>query len=628
MLAISSLAIGMSSYLFMQSAFSVSPSDASLSNRKNTMTVVNETVVKLGGSVKVADLPPPNATNTSHYRQPFLTPDPKAYAAFEKQLESGQFPLDRLPHVPGTPIRNDTNLPASEKESNSVHIVNLVPQSSVAPKSSIAKNGFEGFSQSYANPDVPPDVQVAVGPSTGTTYVFEMVNSEGGIWTKQGTPVESFSLANFFSFRATDSLSDPKVLYDSLGDRWFAEFADFTNSTIKIAVSDTNDPTGSWHLLSLPYVRCPDFPRIATSDDKFVISTNDFTDGCADFVDSHIIVLDKNQMISNINPSRTEFTDPTAAITPAKSLTSTNDLFMASTDPAYPAGSNTVTIYKIFGPASAAQIKNNVTATAADQADPPKDALQPGTSVNVAANDHRALDAAWFKGKLWLSFTDSCVPAQDIKPRSCVHLFWYNTTSALSNEVEISNANTYYFFPALTVDKTGGMDVIFGYSSPVSYPGLYVTGQAPFDQPNSVEPLIRLRSGSQDDLSCRYGDYFGAATDPSQPLNAWVAGEYHHLTTVIPGDECTAAQSQSPPAWSTWIASISLWCQPPTVGGWTVSSSCTLGSDYNAQGDIYLANNAVLTVPSGVTLNVQFATNKLYINPGSEVLIKPGGKIK
>ncbi len=298
---------------------------------------------------------------------------------------------------------------------------------------------------------------------------------------------------------------------------------------------------------------------------------------------------------------------------------------MASDDPTYPSGTNTVTIYKIYGPALTAQITNNLTSTAATQVNPPG-AVQPGTSVLIKTNDHRVLDAAWFKGKLWFSFNDSCVPAHDNTARSCAHLFWYNTASTTTNEIEISNANTYYFFPALTLDNAGGMDVIFGYSSSTAYPGLYVTGQATFDQPNSVEPLVLLKTGSQDDLSCRYGDYFGAAIDPSQPLNAWVAGEYHHLSNIVFGDVCTSPQS--PPAWSTWIASVSLWCQTPTSpGDWTISSSCTMGSNFNATGDVFVANNSVLTIPNGITLGVNFASHKLFVNSGSGVLIQPGGKL-
>src|SRR6266540_6439878 len=38
---------------------------------------------------------------------------------------------------------------------------------------------------------------------------------------------------------------------------------------------------------------------------------------------------------------------------------------------------------------------------------------------------------------------------------------------------------------------------------------------------------VTLLAGSVPHLSSRYGDYFGAATDPSDPSVVWVAGEYN-----------------------------------------------------------------------------------------------------
>jgi len=68
-------------------------------------------------------------------------------------------------------------------------------------------------------------------------------------------------------------------------------------------------------------------------------------------------------------------------------------------------------------------------------------------------------------------------------------------------------------------------------------------------------------------------------------------------------------------------------CDPPGSGDWIITSSCTMSSSATVTGNIIVQNNAVLAIPNGVTLNVDFATKSLTVKSGSGVLIKVGGKI-
>jgi len=64
---------------------------------------------------------------------------------------------------------------------------------------------------------------------------------------------------------------------------------------------------------------------------------------------------------------------------------------------------------------------------------------------------------------------------------------------------------------------------------------------------NTLDPRNDIKVGSAanpcsgSDSCNRYGDYFGAATDPSNPSIIWVAGQYHDSVT-----------------WSTWIGTFSV----------------------------------------------------------------------
>lgn len=65
----------------------------------------------------------------------------------------------------------------------------------------------------------------------------------------------------------------------------------------------------------------------------------------------------------------------------------------------------------------------------------------------------------------------------------------------------------------------------------------------------------------------------------------------------------------------------------PPVGDWIVSSSCTLTSSSTAHGNVIIQNGAVLTIPNGISLDIDFTSKHLLVKSGSGVLIKAGGKI-
>ena len=68
-------------------------------------------------------------------------------------------------------------------------------------------------------------------------------------------------------------------------------------------------------------------------------------------------------------------------------------------------------------------------------------------------------------------------------------------------------------------------------------------------------------------------------------------------------------------------------CVPPEFGDWTISPSCTLGASHVAPGNVTVENNALLIIPSGVILDIDYANFDLIVKSGGNVLIKAGGMI-
>lgn len=258
------------------SSFSTSKSDVDFKLNNTTG------IVSLVGNVNVNSL-------QGHKFKPFvfsgstacfLTEDYVAYKAAKNASEALRPATKVLQiHVPSSSstagIFNESRFNHARSSSSSPFIVQ-----------------FKGLEQNCC---VPPDVHLAAGP----TYVIEMVNLEGTIYTKSGSIVKEFSLEQFFnpnkigtlSSNIDSGMSDPILTYDSQSGRWFASISDTTEHSIRVAVSHTGDPTGIWEIYNFPFGfqpdNCSDQPFIGVSKDKIVITANNWADNCNWYSDNH-----------------------------------------------------------------------------------------------------------------------------------------------------------------------------------------------------------------------------------------------------------------------------------------------------------------------------------------------------
>ncbi len=416
--------------------------------------------------------------------------------------------------------------------------------------------GFAGLSygMTYAcgsgftctNRATPPDVQIAAGPN----YIVEMVNIIYGVWTKQGALVKVSGLASLWG-SGSDYIGDPKVLYDSQSGRWFASLLDVSQGSVRVGASASDDPTGSWHTYSFKTSGyCPDQPILGVNDDKVMVSANDFlpgSKGCSGtFVGLQYWIFNKSQMLAGasveyqvIPPDSSLF-----SLHPVHSLTSTKTEYIISS---FTSGSG-LNLYSVTGVPPNVQISQRALSISSLHAPPPAPQLNAATKIDTG--DNRVLDASWSNGTMWVALNDGCTPAGDSVLRSCLRLIEVNTnTNSVLQDWDVATPGYYYYYPALRADSKGDLFVVFGYSNSSLYPSVAVAMQGFADPKNTLEQPITLAAGSGPEVNatgfcpsypvCRYGDYFGATTDPSDPSFVWVAGEY-------------GTQS----GWSTWIAGV------------------------------------------------------------------------
>ena len=418
----------------------------------------------------------------------------------------------------------------------------------------------------------PPDPQIAVGPN----HVVEFVNIVGRITDRNGFvgAASDFALRDFFGVPPATLDTDPKVIYDAIAGRFFATYIDFdaSDGRLYLAISQTSDPTGAWNTYFLTCPGCiPDYPGIAVTNDKFTISTNLFPIAPGNFLGEQTLVVQKSDVLtgetlpdSTIFPlNATRFT-----VRPAQNLSPADDQYLTTWNAFV---LNEITVIRITGTPEAANVTE---ASATDlvtlvQDDPPNSLtagaadcivfeVNLGTPPCIDSGDFRMLEAVWRNQSLWSGASATCgAPA-----RSCAHLVEVETVGAPSvvQDIMFGAAGEYYSWPAIRTDASGNLYVSMTHTNTSIFAEARVAGRLVTDPLGTMTGSKLLRAGDVVHVSGRWGDYLGAAVDPTFPQCVWVVGQY--------------ARSASGPDWGTYIGSLS----------YTVNGCSDLSTDTDGDG--------------------------------------------
>ena len=88
---------------------------------------------------------------------------------------------------------------------------------------------------------------------------------------------------------ATSNDGDPIILYDKYADRWFVSQFGTTGNKIYIAISTTNDPTGSYYTYTFTSTQFPDYLKFSIWADGYYMTSNQATD--------KVFVFERDKMI-------------------------------------------------------------------------------------------------------------------------------------------------------------------------------------------------------------------------------------------------------------------------------------------------------------------------------------------
>jgi hypothetical protein len=492
----------------------------------------------------------------------------------------------------------------------------------------------------------PPDTDIASGP----TDVVTTVNSTVDVFSRTGTPLGSDDIDTFLNVESGHTSSDPRIVYDASSQRWWLTITEVANpfscsnfaAPVLIAVSASSNPLpfSSWLVYELPFVTPNTFlgdqPGLGVSNNTVAVTFNDY-DCTNGFLGSEMDILQKTDLEHNsVVNSDASFTDTSFAPQPVQSFGSTSTQYVVANDSDCAPSVCTTPVIEVDAFSGMPEAQNvtvtqhllPMTPTAVDNTYfglPP--ARESGTSTTINTDDDRFLNAVWENGVIWTAGGTECTPPSDSAPRSCldyVEVTASSTGVVNSTITQINNIGvkgSYLYYPAVTMDSAGNLLTVFDESSSSTFP-IIVSATIPsggttlsaFQTVHASTTFYDPPSGACQTIAstnaCRWGDYSGAAQDPSNPKDVWVVSEAEDGAT---SSTCTPASL----CWGSDVALITL--APPVItslnaasgavaGGETVTvygtdfgldTTATFNGSSIATGSLTATSFSIVTPPSG-----------------------------
>lgn len=391
---------------------------------------------------------------------------------------------------------------------------------------------FEGVNSVEAGGLRPPDTHGAIGKD----HFVEITNSHLDIYLRDGTRVSSISLASFFGY-TTETIFDPRVVYDMTWNRWVVSAEAFPESlTLQrqfLAISKTEDPLGPFFVYNFNVISASgdfwDYPQLGMDQDSIIVTANLF--GASSFKGANMFAVAKARLYNGLGFSLKLFKKLDATLAPPIVLDQNCKTFLV----AAPNGSGVIKKYTLQNSsrASCAKLSGPTTISVGAYAVPP-DATQPGTTDKLDTIDNRFQNASTQNADfLWNIHT--------INDAGRPGLRWYriNTlanTAIVGNIIHASaashdwnasiaaNSGQDLFVTWSSTQKDNGTNAQVRFSGKVLADATIPAGSALFTSPTFYNPSA--------DATERWGDYSAVTLDPLNVRHAWIVNEKINTTAV------------------------------------------------------------------------------------------------
>ncbi len=402
------------------------------------------------------------------------------------------------------------------------------------------------------SPYYPPDCNGAVGPN----HYMQDYNCSYSIYTKTGTLVAGPTAMNLLFGSvpgATYNDGDPVVLYDEQADRWLATEFSISGSTnyILMAVSTTNNPTGTWYQYSFVVDAMPDYPKFSVWRDGYYMADNNSST-------NDIYVFQRDVMLTGgaspksvgfNNSYRPSSIDGFMMVPPVDNdgtfaPTGSPGLFIAFNDDAIGGGSDQLWIYELvvnWTTTTSSTFNRvqqlSVPAFSADFGSTWNNIAQLGTTQKVDAIPQVIMNAPQYRN-FGTYQTIVCCHTVDVDATDHAGVRWYElrktppaTTWVLRQSGTYAPDAHSRWMGSIVLNGSGQIGLGYSISSSTMYPGIRYTGQSSsayaagagvLDIP---EEIIQTGTLSQTSYN-RWGDYSSISIDPTNDKTFWFTTEY------------------------------------------------------------------------------------------------------
>ena len=471
------------------------------------------------------------------YPSAFAVSQPVSDLPINESLFAGQ----EMPEPRTGPVRSNAGIGPWQQEDS-------VLQKEVRPFVSATQGiDFDGISSpGYA----PSDSNMAIGPN----HIVETVNVQFAVYNKSGAtlagPTNILSLFTPLGGEcAANTYGDPVVLYDRPADRWLISYiGSFGAHTAAecIAVSKTNDPTGSYYLYGYSFgSNLNDYPKLSTwataSNSAYLANYNIFQN-FAGFIGADLCGFDRTKMLAG-NSTAAQLCKMTPN-TEGSYLPS--DIDGPTTPP-----DGTPGLYISWQNNSPGQLYlrkltlNFATATAT---------LSSPTAINVAdftvacgacvpqLGTTQTLDT--LSDRVMYRFAirhfadhDRAVVSHAVANGAQVAVRWYELydpagSVTLNQQGTFAPDTTYRWMSSIAEDQNGDIGLGYSVSSSSIHPGIRFTGRVPSDPAGTMETeaSMLVGAGSQIFGLARWGDYTAMQVDPSDDCTFWYVDQYEKVS--------------------------------------------------------------------------------------------------
>lgn len=367
------------------------------------------------------------------------------------------------------------------------------------------------------------------------------------------TVLKIISLQNFSQPLGLAGLNnfkyDPKTLYDPIADRFIIVYLNGSLSNyskIVIGFSQTNDPSGTWNLYTLPGnpfndTTWLDYPGVAITQNELFITGNQIRDNVSwqqGFRQTVIWQIRKSDgyngvpittlLWDNINYNGQQIRN-LHAVKGGSGIYGPNQYFMSNRN--FDIANDTLFLIEIPDTIGTFGMNLNMDVIISDkQYGVSPDALQTGTTKKLATNDGRILSA--FIENDQIQFASNSIDTSNGRPA-----IYFGTIDNVSSGNYVVNT---HFISSDTLDlgypniswvgngSQGSQSIIaFDHSSDNTFAGV----SAIFYADNDFSPIITVKQGDGilDVISGpieRWGDYFGSQPVYNRDGRVWICGTY------------------------------------------------------------------------------------------------------